>query len=231
MLILFDMSFFGREWYFLHYGRVIKVAVYRAPTYIKSKGGKPMNRQCEEEKKHDKIKWLVLILFLIVLVLGIIIGIMFFRKISRERSTAETIVPNDKISGGVELVINPDAESDPSYPKDDSIEQGVTISGWKAMTIPANKKQAAVGFYNPKENAELYYLTFELRLYSDGDQDYEVLYTSGLVEPGKRIDRITLSRELEKGVYEAVVHVQPYRMNDEKTLTNNADMKIKLIVK
>lgn len=190
-----------------------------------------MNRQCEEEKRHNKIKWLVLMLFLIVLVLGIIIGIMFFRKRSRERSTAETIVPNDKISVGVELVINPDAESDPSYPKDNPIEQGVTISGWEVMTIPANKKQTTVGFYNPKENAELYYLAFELRLYSDGNQDYEVLYTSGLVEPGKHIDRITLSRELEKGVYEAVIHVQPYRMNDEKTLTNNADMKIKLIVK
>ena len=58
-----------------------------------------------------------------------------------------------------------------------------------------------------------------------------MLYSSGLVEPGKHIQQITLSRGLEKGVYEAVVHVQPYRMSEARTLTNNADIKTVLIVK
>lgn len=105
------------------------------------------------------------------------------------------------------------------------------IIGREALTISADTKEAAVDFVNPEENAQLYYLTFELRLYNDNGQDYEVLYTSGLVEPGKRIGSVTLSRELEKGVYNAVVHVQPYRMNEERTPTNNADMKMKLIVR
>ena len=190
-----------------------------------------MNRQREEEKRYDKIKWLIRLLLLIALILGIVIGVLFLRKSRHGGGTVGTIDPGEKSSGGVALVIDPNAENAPSYPKDNTAEQGVAISGWEAIIIPANKQQATVDFYNPKENADLYYLSFELRLYNDGEQDYEVLYESKLVEPGKHIDRITLSRGLERGVYEAVVHVQPYRMNEEKTLTNNADIRIKLIVK
>ena len=189
-----------------------------------------MNWKWEKEEEDSEIKWSIQLLLLIILLLIIITFVLFFRRGKLDGNNTEANVPAGNLSGGVGLVIDPNAENNPSYDNNNDAEQGVTIAGRKSMTIPANKKDVSVDFYNPIENAELYYLTFELRLYNDDGQDYEVLYTSGLVDPGKYINRITLSRELEKGVYDAVIHVQPYRMNDEKTLTNNADLKISLIV-
>lgn len=172
-------------------------------------------------------KWLLLLFLLFVIVTGII---LIYRG-RYDKNRGEISVPNEKVSGGVGLVIDLNADNSPSQENESILEQGVVIAGRESMTIPANKKEVVVDFFNPEENEQLYYLTFELRLCNNNGEDYEVLYTSGLVEPGKYINRITLSRELEKGEYEAVVHVQPYRMNEEKTLTNNADMRIKLIVK
>ena len=103
---------------------------------------------------------------------------------------------------------------------------GPSIPGWGSITIPANQQTVSVDFFNPEKNEGLYYLTFKLILSETG----EVLYESNAVPPGKHIQTITLSRALPAGNYAAVVHVQPYRMSDE-TPTNNADVKITLVVK
>lgn len=182
----------------------------------------------EKEKKNRREKWLILLLLLILLVLGM--GILLSSGEVREENATVTAVPEENTGDGVGLVIDPDAKNSQLAGKSNTKKQDVAISGRSSMTIPAHEKEVTVDFYNPKENKELYYLTFQLRLFHDNQQGYEILYTSGLVEPGKRINRITLSRGLEQGMYDAVIHVQPYRMNQVKTLTNNADMKIKLIV-
>lgn len=189
-----------------------------------------MNWKYEEEKKSRKVKWTVLLLFLILLLLGIAIGILLVQGKSNGGDIAESNIPTENPGNGVGLIIDPNSETGLFSEKDNTAEQDVAISGRGSMTIPANKREIAVDFYNPKENEDRYYQTFELRLYDSSEQEYEVLYTSGLVEPGKHINRITLSRGLEKGVYEAVVHVQPYRMNVERTPTNNVNIKIKLTV-
>lgn len=134
-------------------------------------------------------------------------------------------------SGGVGLQVEPNV-GPYAAPKEESAQpsQGVAVPGWGSITIPADETQITVDFFNPKANAGQYYLTFELRLPDDSQQGYEVLYTSGLVEPELHIQRITLNRPLEAGTYEAVVHVQPYRMDEERTPTNNADMNTLLIV-
>ena len=111
-------------------------------------------------------------------------------------------------------------------PSQPTIIPSVAVPGWSSITIPANQQTVSVDFYNPEANEGLYYLTFKLILSNTG----EVLYESNAVPPGKHIQTITLSRALPAGTYDAVVHVQPYRMSDE-TPANNADMKTKLIVK
>lgn len=108
---------------------------------------------------------------------------------------------------------------------------GIAVPGWNTLNIPKNKKEVAVDFYNPEENDGLYQLTFELRLPDESEQGYEVLYKSGLVDPGLHIQNITLSHELDEGIYDATLHVQPYRMDEQKSATNNADMQTQLIVK
>lgn len=189
-----------------------------------------MNVEDKKGERAGRIKWLVLILLFIILLLELVIsGSLIWRQV-HEKSREHVPGSVEKVSGGVELVVDPDAENSLPHKGNHNSEQGVVIAGQESIIFSSDTKEETVNFTNPKENADLYYLTFELRLYVNNRTDYEVLYTSGLVEPGKSIRRITLSHELKKGIYDAVVHVQPYCMNEERTLTNNADLKIKLIV-
>lgn len=161
-----------------------------------------------------------IIIILAVIIIVLLIGIIVF------------YFKDEKIPGGVNLVVDKNAgEFVPSVKDDNEKIKNVAITGWGSITIPSNKKEVEVKFENPDENKDLYYLTFELRILNDSEQGYEVLYKSDLVEPGLCIQNIELTRELEPGTYNAVVHVQPYRMDANKTPTNNADMQTKLIVK
>lgn len=126
--------------------------------------------------------------------------------------------------------IDPNAGEYVEPKKEETVSKGISIPGWDALNIPKNEKEVTVDFYNPEENTGMYYLTFELRIPDESEQGYEVLYKSGLVDPGLHIQNITLSRELSSGDYDAIIHVQPYCMDEQKTATNNADMQTQLIV-
>lgn len=114
-----------------------------------------------------------------------------------------------------------------------AIEPNVAIPGWGRITIPSGTTEiTSVDFYNPKENEGLYYLTFELLLPTDSD-DYISLYKSYAVPPGKHIQKITLNQTLGSGNYDALIHVQPYRINEDGSVgtpTNNANMGTTLVV-
>lgn len=171
---------------------------------------------------NKKTKQTVIIVTIIILLLALI-GVGIWIGISLNNQPEETI-PNP---GGVQIdpnqgAYNPDSSSG-------TASQGVAIPGWGKITIPVNETEVTVDFYNPEQNKDLYYLTFELRL-PDGNGGYEVLYKSGLVEAGNHIQKITLSRGLAEGTYDAIIFVQPYRM-DGVTPTNNAETKTQLIVK
>ena len=114
----------------------------------------------------------------------------------------------------------------PAPTNNDGQEGGISIPGWGYISVPKNQTDINVDFPNPDTNEGKYYLSFELKLKDTG----EVLYTSGLVPPGKTIQRIKLSRGLNAGTYMAVIHVQPYKMDEAQTATNNADMETNLIV-
>ena len=112
-------------------------------------------------------------------------------------------------------------------------EPGVAIPGWGSITLPAGVTEAATTLKNPEANEGWYYLTFEMRLPTadeeTGEESYEVLFTTGLIPPGQYCNQVTLTRALEPGEYNVILHVQPYRMSD-KTPTNNADTETVLIV-
>lgn len=189
-----------------------------------------MNEKGKKQKRSSIKKWIVPLLLLLLMIIGTITLVILLQRGKRGENIVQVFVSTEYSADGVGLIIDPDAETGRSSEIDSVAERDVAISGRKSMIIPANKKEITVDFYNPKENEGAYYLTFELRLCDDSASGYEVLYTSGLIEPGKSVDRIELSRALKKGEYDAIIHIQPYRMNKDKTLTNNADIKISLVV-
>lgn len=183
----------------------------------------PNNQNNFGKKSDGWVKWAILGALIIIII------ILLLRGCSGTTGNEDI---NINIGGGSgnELVVDPNA-GDYVEPEKEGPSQGVAIPGWGTITIPVNKTEVTVDFYNPETNKDLYYLTFELRLPDNSEQGYEVLYKSGLVEPNKHIQKITLSRGLEAGTYDAIIHVQPYKMDENKTPTNNADMKTTIIVK
>ena len=110
-------------------------------------------------------------------------------------------------------------------------EPGVAIPGFGTLTIPPNVTEVTVDFYNPEANADRFYLSFEIRIPNDSEEGYETIYKSGLVKAGNHIQKISLSHSFEKGEYDAYLFVQPYKVDEDLTPTNNANLKFKLIVK
>lgn len=90
----------------------------------------------------------------------------------------------------------------------------VVVAGGKEYTL------------NTKRVFDYYYMTFKLCL-SDTD---EVLYESGLVEPGMYIQEIEINRSLSAGDYDAYVFVQPYR-SDRTTKCNSGKVNLELHVR
>ena len=168
-----------------------------------------------------KNKWVILII-LAAAILAALISVLVVLLNQRP-------APPPPSGGGV--IFDPNA-GDYKNPDDTTPQRpNVAIPGWATLTMPPNTREITVDFFNPDQNAGYYYMTFELRLIDPTKPEgYEVLYTSGYVEAGKHIQRITLSRGLEEGTYAAYIHVQPYRLEDN-TPTNNANTAITLIVK
>ena len=150
------------------------------------------------------------------------------------QSTKPKAVPASSVtpSSTAELEIDPNTD-ELITPTPAPMEPGVAIPGWGSITLPAGVTEAATTLKKPDANEDWYYLTFEMRLPTvddeTGAESYEVLFTTGLIPPGQYCNQVTLTRALEPGKYNVILHVQPYRMSD-KTPTNNADMETLLIV-
>ena len=124
----------------------------------------------------------------------------------------------------VSLVVDPNIGNTPTPAPP---EPGIAIPGWGSIILPAGTLSADVDLFNPEDNRDWYYLTYQLRLKQTG----EVLFQTGLIPPGTRCTRVTLNRKLEPGSYDGVMHVQPYYIKDPPAPTNNADLDLKIIVR
>jgi len=102
----------------------------------------------------------------------------------------------------------------------------VTYIGFNKMTIPPNTTEIqGIDIYNPEANAGYYDQTFELFL-----ENGESLYKSGLVSPGKHIQKLTLTHGLNPGTYKAYLHIQPYLIDNPNAELNNGEVEFILEV-
>ena len=104
-----------------------------------------------------------------------------------------------------------------------TVQATAGFEGEKAIDVVTSdgKRESITASCTP----ECYYMTFALYL----DENDELLYQSGLVEPGKYLQQMELSRALEPGTYAAYVVCQPYK-SDQKTKTNQGVVRITLNV-
>ena len=175
----------------------------------------------QEQRSDRKLKIIIVILAVLLLLTGGTMifwgGVPFF----------SAFAPNNggSASQGAGLVVDPNAGEfvKPEQPP------GVAIPGFGSLTIPANNKFInGIDLYNPIENEGWYYLTFAIGLLKADGTVSEILYQSQLIPPNNLVKNITLTRGLPKGVYDAVLLVQPYRIVDASP-TNNANLKFTII--
>ena len=97
------------------------------------------------------------------------------------------------------------------------------IPGFKTLIFTADSVEQSVDFFNPSENRVNLQLSLSL---ADGTQ----LYESGLIEPGKTVQKIKLSQALKVGEYKnATLHYKCY--TPEGKASNAANITFDLIVK
>ena len=157
-------------------------------------------------KKMKKNKMIILVLCMAV-VLAVGIGYFLLRQ---NRSTDQAFSP-DLDPNAVALT----AESAEK-------PEGIRIPGYPKITIPAGETKVKMNLKNPEGNP--CYFTFELVL----TETDETIYTSKLVEPGKAITDVELTRALEAGEYPAVLRITTTSLEDGSEM-NVADVETVLV--
>ena len=194
-----------------------------------------MTEQIGTEEKSSRKSKIIIIVLIVLLILSLLFGgTIILGLVSDKYGFADAFIEWLGIGsktqwGGLRVDVNAGEYVTPVI---NQISQpGVAIPGWGTMIIPAGvTKITTVDFYNPEANNGTYYLTFELLIPKTGSSEYESLYKSDLIPPGLHVQTINLTRPLDAGTYDAVIHVQPYRIADQSP-TNNAEMETQLIVK
>lgn len=141
---------------------------------------------------------------------------------SRSVSYEKQQTGNTGISGfGLCADLDPDASTQEAEESDPP--EGIRIPGYPSITIPADTKDVTVNLMNPEGNP--CYFTFTLVL-KDTD---ETIYQSKMVEPGKAITQITLSKELSAGEYPAILKISTAALDDGRAM-NGANVETVLNV-
>ena len=101
--------------------------------------------------------------------------------------------------------------------------EGIRIPGYPKITIEADTKDVTMNLKNPEGNP--CYFTFEIVL----TEEEETIYSSKMVEPGKAITKVTLSRALEKGEYPAMIKITTTSLESGLKM-NGANVETLLVV-
>ena len=100
----------------------------------------------------------------------------------------------------------------------------ILIPGFESLSFKAGQKEQKVMFRNPEENSCNFRITLFL-------EDGQVIWTSGLIPPGKTLTVIELDRELERGIYRnAVMKYECFSIED-RTQLNGAEIRLNIQMK
>lgn len=180
--------------------------------------------------KKDNLGMIILwILLGAILLAGLIAGMTQIIKASSEPDTTTTQPP---------LILDQNAEEGEGKldlpEKIDTSSKNVTIVGIPEINFKANQKEQNVILTNHAKNEGVCFMEFTIYLDKNSnkkvDDADEMIYKSGLVQPGYSISKFSINRTLDVGEYDAVVLQQPYSFDQQRTKLNNMVVATKIIV-
>ncbi len=150
---------------------------------------------------------LALLLLLLILAAALIAGgVMLLNSLASEGTGGP---------GGLELdedAVNWEGTLPPSEGGNSGEEDGIRIPGYKSMAIEANSREVSVNLVNPEGNQCYFVISIAL----NGTD--EVIYESKLIPPGKGLYKITLTRPLAPGTYDAQIRYEAYDLASRSRL-------------
>lgn len=174
-------------------------------------------RKEEKQKKNKKLQ--ILIVLLLIALIGLGAGIYFQMTKVDELSR----LARDELALGGMLPGKSDQEiTDLLNAK---VEEGMVDIGIAATPVfEQNGKKGRLGIENIAANH--YSFQVELKL----DETGEVIYQSGLIDPGYYIEYVELDRTLQAGDYPATAVISTYSLDETEDRISEVNVKIMLYV-
>lgn len=107
----------------------------------------------------------------------------------------------------------PAVQADPNH---------IVLPGYDDLKMKAGSDMLYVSLWNPSSNPCNF--QFEISL-----KNGEKLYESKLVAPGKAITQVKLNRKFKKGVYDIVISMNAFSLNDDHQKMNSGKVNTRLI--
>lgn len=154
--------------------------------------------QQKQEEKQKKKRWLLLLLLLLALLAGLLTWHLMQKPAQVSTIDLPTSANGDQIKKELDQKANDSQD----------------ITAYALMYVQANSKAGKWWFYNAKENTVGQQAVITL------DDTKQVVYKSGLLEPGKAVENVELSEPLQPGKYKATVAIESYDL--QKKLLNSS---------
>lgn len=158
--------------------------------------------------KNNKLRTILYIIAAIVALIILIIGLRYCNR--------STLPPSD-IDSTTESTTDKVLDFVPAGGNNGRI-QIPTVTG---LNMRAGQLEQTVDFYNPKENSCYFVITLCL-------SDDTVIYKSDMLIPGEHITAITLSQELQRGLYRNCRMIYNCYALDSKTQLNGSNVILEI---
>ena len=100
----------------------------------------------------------------------------------------------------------------------------IAIPGYEYFSLEAGIKKQSIALNNPETNTCYFLISLYL-------EDGTLLWQSEYLAPGEVSAAMELNQKLEPGTYNAILHYDCFRMNQELSPLNGAETKLSLRVK
>lgn len=164
-------------------------------------GGKPEKKHEKKEKKNSKA--VVLLVLIVLILLGLICGTLYYFLVY---NTKDPLARESDALGGLLAGKTPTEMQDILNEK---VAEGQVLVGIAAEPVfEFNGKKGRIAIENDVRNNYSFQVTLVL------DATGEVLYESGLIDPGYYVEFIELDRRLESGDYPVTATFVTYSLTE-----------------